>query len=165
MKRIAALIAAALFTLSAQGATAQGLIDKGYVAGWNVMVDPAFGNGCLIQTVYQDLSVVRIGYDNTGNRGYFVVFHKGWGQIETGRDYNITFDLDGRRFDAVATGFRQDRIPGAGVFFTDRDFIHSIAQAKVLTVYNQAGEKVIAIDLKGSAKALDYARQCQAEQG
>lgn len=165
MKTIAAFCTAAILSLGVIAASAQALIDKGFVSGWNVMVDPAFGNGCLIQTVFQDLSVVRIGYDATGNRGYFAVFHKGWGDIETGMTYDITFDLDGQKYDAVATGFVQDRVPGAGVFFTDRDFIHSIAQKRVMTVYNQAGEKVIAIDLKGSAKALDYARKCQAAQG
>ncbi|MDU9003131.1 hypothetical protein [Sedimentitalea todarodis] len=165
MKTIVALCAAAILSLGATAASAQALIDKGFVSGWNVMVDPSFGNGCLIQTVTQDLSVVRIGYDVTGNRGYFVVFHKAWGDIEKGKTYDVTFDLDGQIYDAVATGFVQDRVPGAGVFFTDREFIHSIAQKKVMTVYNQAGEKVIAIDLKGSAKALDYARKCQAEQG
>jgi hypothetical protein len=165
MKTLTALCIAAILSLGAQAVPAQGLIDKGFVAGWNVMVDPAFGNGCLIETVYQDLTVLRIGYDNTGNRGYFVLFHKKWGQIEKGRQYDITFDLDGERFDAVATGFRQNGVPGAGVFFTDREFIHAIARKNVLTVYNPAGEKLIAVDLKGSAKALDYARKCQAQQG
>ena len=146
--------------MAAGGAQAQ-LIDKGFVSGWNVMVDPDMGNGCLIQTVYEDLSVVRIGLDATNDRGYFVVFNKAWGDIKEGQQYNITFDLDGKKFDAVATGFRQNRIPGAGVFFTDRNFIYSIAKQKVMSVYNPAGERVMAIDLKGTAKALDYARECQ----
>lgn len=165
MKTLAVLCATAILSLGAVAVSAQALIDKGFVSGWNVMVDPSFGNGCLIQTVYQDYSIVRIGFDAIGNRGYFVVFHKGWGDIKKGEKYDITFDLDGQKYDAVATGFVQDRVPGAGVFFTDREFIHSIAQKKVMTVYNQAGEQVIAIDLKGSAKALDYARRCQAAEG
>lgn len=165
MKPLAALCTAIALSLGGIAASAQSLIDKGFVSGWNVMVDPSFGNGCLIQTVFEDYSVVRIGYDATENRGYFVVFNKAWGNIEKGKKYDITFDLDGEKFNAVATGFELDRVPGAGVFFTDRDFIHSIAQKKIMTVYNQAGEQVMAIDLKGSAKALDYARKCQAAQG
>ncbi|WP_424985172.1 hypothetical protein [Microbulbifer sp. S227A] len=165
MKTLATLCATAFLALGSIAASAQDLIDKGFVSGWNVMVDPSFGNGCLIQTVYQDLSVVRIGYDATGNRGYFVVFHKGWGKIEKGKQYDITFDLDGQKYNAVATGFVQDRVPGAGVFFDDRDFVHAIAQKKIMTVYNAAGQQVISIDLKGSAKALDYARKCQEVEG
>lgn len=165
MRFLAALALSTTLALGAGTASAQDLIDKGFVHGWNVMVDPQMGNGCLIQTVFEDLSVVRIGYDATNNRGYFVVFHKGWGQIEEGKQYPITFDLDGERFEATATGFKQGRVPGAGVFFKDREFIHAIAQRKGMTVYNPQGAPVIAIDLTGSAKALEYARKCQAEQG
>ena len=165
MKRIATISAAALMALSAGAVSAQELVDKGVVSGWNLMVDPAMGNGCLIQTVYEDFSVVRIGYDAKNNRGYFVVFNKAWGEIKPGEQYNITFDLDGKRFDAVATGFILNKVPGAGVFFNDREFVHAIAQKKVLTVYGHEGNKVMAIDLKGSAKALDYARECQKSMG
>ena len=33
-----------------------------------------------------------------------------------------------------------------------------------MTVYGQTGQEVMAIDLTGSAKALEYARDCQAIQ-
>lgn len=161
MKAISTLATVVSLLLAAGAASAQALIDKGFVAGWHVMVDPSFGNGCLIQTTYQDLSVVRIGYDATANRGYFVVFNKAWGNIKKGQTYPIRFDLDGERFDETATGFYLDKIPGAGVFFKDREFIHAIAQRRHMIVYGQDGREVMAIDLKGSAKALDYARQCQ----
>jgi len=134
MNGLAAVVLAAGLALSAVGASAQGLIDKGFVHGWNVMVDPQMGNGCLIQTVYEDLSVVRIGYDAAGNRGYFVVFHEGWKNFEPGQQYPITFDLDGERFEATATGFRQNRVPGAGVFFDDPAFVSATARRNVLTV-------------------------------
>jgi len=165
MKTFATLATIASLCLGALSATAQGLIDKGFVAGWNVMVDPDMGNGCLIQTIYEDYSVVRLGYDATNNRGYFVVFNKAWGNIKKGETYDITFELDGEKFDAKATGFVLNKVPGAGVFFEDRNFVHAIAQRKVMTVYGQTGQKVMAIDLKGSGKAIEYARICQDKQG
>lgn len=158
MSRVLALIFA---TFTATAAWSQELIDKGFVEGWNIMMDPNLGNGCLIQTVYQDLSVVRLGYDALDNRGYFTVYNKAWGDIEPGQSYPIRFELDGKSYDATAIGFKQDRVPGATVFFTDRDFVNAIAQNKSMTVYNPAGEVVMAIELKGTAKALDYARDCQ----
>ncbi|WP_171207028.1 hypothetical protein [Ruegeria sp. HKCCA0235A] len=158
MTRLLALTFAAL---TATSALAQDLIDKGFVEGWNIMMDPALGNGCLIQTVYQDLSVVRLGYDALGNRGYFAVYNKAWGDIKQGESYPIRFDLDGKSYDATAIGFNERDVPGATVFFTDRRFVNAIAQNKTMTVYNPAGEVVMAIDLKGTAKALDYARDCQ----
>jgi len=146
-------------------ASAQELIDKGFVHGWNVMVDPSFGNGCLIQTIYEDLSVVRLGFDAQNKRGYFVVINKAWGDVKKGQQYNITFDLDGKKFDAVATGIRAGKVPGAVVFFSDREFVHAIAQKKGMTVYGQTGARVMAIDLAGSGKALEYARKCQEKEG
>lgn len=162
--RIKSSLVAVLMAVGAQAAQAQELIDKGFVHGWNLMIDPSFGNGCLIQTVYEDLSLVRLGYDATQNRGYFTVFNKAWGEIKQGEQYPITFDLDGQSFDAVATGFKQGKVPGAIVFFTDRTFVNAIAQRKVMTVYGQTGQEVMAIDLAGTAQALEYARDCQAIQ-
>lgn len=161
MKTLTGILTAAAVFLGTGSAGAQGLIDKGFVSGWNVMMDPSFGNGCLIQTVNEDLSVVRIGYDATENRGYFVVFNDAWGQIEDGKTYDIRFELDGKSYPAVATGFYLNKVPGAGVFFKDRAFIRSIAESAGMTVYSPAGQPVMAIDLAGSAKALDYARKCQ----
>ncbi|NOD65217.1 MULTISPECIES: hypothetical protein [unclassified Ruegeria] len=155
------LLALTFATFTATAALSQELVDKGFVEGWNIMMDPALGNGCLIQTVYQDLSVVRLGYDALGNRGYFAVYNKAWGDIKQGESYPIRFDLDGKSHDATAIGFNERDVPGATVFFTDRSFVDAIAQNKTMTVYNPAGEVVMAIDLKGTAKALDYARDCQ----
>ncbi|WP_171238675.1 hypothetical protein [Ruegeria sp. HKCCA5763] len=155
------LLALTFATFTATTALSQELVDKGFVEGWNIMMDPALGNGCLIQTVYQDLSVVRLGYDALGNRGYFAVYNKAWGDIKQGESYPIRFDLDGKSYDATAIGFNERDVPGATVFFTDRGFVNAIAQNKTMTVYNPAGEVVMAIDLKGTAKALDYARDCQ----
>lgn len=155
------LLAFTLAAFTATAALSQDLVDKGFVEGWNIMMDPALGNGCLIQTVYQDLSVVRLGYDALGNRGYFAVYNKAWGDIKQGESYPIRFELDGKSFDATAIGFNERKVPGATVFFTDRNFVTAIAQNKTMTVYNTAGEVVMAIDLKGTAKALDYARDCQ----
>lgn len=165
MTRFSTILAGFLTLVPAIPAAAQELIDKGFVHGWNLMVDPSFGNGCLIQTVYEDLSVVRLGFDAEAKRGYFTVFNKAWGQIEQGRQYDVRFELDGKSFDAVATGFRAGKVPGAIVFFTDRDFVFAIAQKKTMTVYGQTGQKVMAIDLSGTAKALEYARKCQDEMG
>lgn len=157
-------MAALGLAVSAGAASAQ-LVDQGFVGGWNIMMDPEMGNGCLIQTVYEDRSVVRIGYDRLNDRGYIVTFNKGWGDIREGETYPITFDLDGERFDAVATGFRLDRVPGAGVFFDDPAFVTALGAREVLRVFNASGAEVMAVSLKGSAKAIDYARQCQARQG
>lgn len=163
MTKLAAISLAAALAVGSSFASAQELIDKGFVHGWNLMVDPQFGDGCLIQTVYEDLSVVRLGYDMVGGRGYLTIFNKTWGDIENGKQYPVTFDLDGEKFDATATGIKEGKISAAILYFTDRNFVNAIARRQVMTVFGQDGQEVMAIDLTGSAKALDYARQCQEE--
>ena len=146
----------------AVSASADGLIDKGFASGWNIMVDPEMGNGCLIQTVYEDGSIVRLGFDAVNKRGYFTVFHKGWGNaVKKGVAYPVTFDLDGEMFDATAEGLRIDHVPGAIVFFQDPDFVHAIAQKQHMTIYGTQGQEVMKISLAGTADALKHARECQ----
>lgn len=155
--------AAALVLLSLGPASAQELKDFGFTDGWNIMIDPQLGNGCLIQRVVSENSVVRIGYDAAGNRGYVTVFDRKWGQIRDGDSYPVTFDLDGETFEATAKGFHLGKVPGAGIFFSDRDFVHAIAKRRVMRISGQNG-KVMDIDLTGSANALRHARECQAAQ-
>lgn len=159
------MLTTAVVFLGGGSVFAQDLIDRGYIAGWNVMVDPALGNGCLIQTIFQDYSLVRIGFDARKDQGYFVVFNDAWGSIKKDQTYDIVFELDGKKFDAVATGFYLGKVPGAGVTFTDRNFVFAIAQSQSMIVYNETGEQVMAIDLSGSGKAIEAARKCQAEMG
>ncbi len=93
------------------------------------------------------------------------MFRGGWGDIEKGKQYAIVVDLDGKRSDATATGLKQDRVPGAAVFFLDRNFVHAIAERQGMTVYGQTGQTVMEIDLTGTVRALEYARKCQDEMG
>lgn len=132
--------------LSAGVSAAQDLRDFGFTEGWNIMVDPQMGNGCLIQRVVSENSVVRIGYDATNARGYVTVFDRKWGQIRDGKTYPVRFDLDGQGYDATATGCHPGNVPGAGIFFADRAFPDDT-------------------NLHGSANALKRARDCQARQG
>ena len=91
MKIFKAVLAAAALFSAGGSVSAQDLIDRGYISGWNIMVDPALGNGCLIQKIFQDYSVVRIGFDAEKDQGYFVVFNEAWGRIKKGQTYDIVF--------------------------------------------------------------------------
>ncbi|GAB5388220.1 MAG: hypothetical protein Alpg2KO_11880 [Alphaproteobacteria bacterium] len=162
-----ALAATALFTAALSlpaTASAQSLEQWGHVAGWDVMIDPSLGDGCLIQAEYQDGSLVRIGFDRTEGMGYVTAFNADWGDIEEGATYDITFDLDGEGYEGEATGIYLNGVPGADIYFDEPDFLFDIAKKYTMTLSNDNGP-VMAIDLEGTYKGLEAAIECQEEEG
>lgn len=143
---------------------AQQLEFWGEAGGWDVMVDPTLGDGCLIQAAYQDGSVVRIGFDRVEGAGYVTAFNDAWGDIEEGATYPILFDLDGQEYDGEAQGIYLNGVPGADIYFTNPDFLWDIAAKYTMTLYNEYGE-VMAIDLGGTMSGLEAAIACQEEMG
>jgi len=147
--------------------TASNAQDLGYwgsISGWDVMVDPTLGDGCLIQAEYNDGSTVRIGFDRTNATGYVTVFNDAWGDIEEGEAYPIEFALDGELYEGVAHGIYLAGVPGADVVFDNPDFMFDIAKKYTMTLYHD-GYEVMAIDLEGTFNGLEAALQCQDDYG
>ena len=145
-------------------AFAQQLEQWGEAGGWDVMIDPSLGNGCLIQAAYNDGSVVRICFDRNEGAGYITAFNDGWGDITEGESYNILFDLDGQEYDGAATGIYLEGVPGADIYFDNPDFLFDIAKKYTMTLYNENG-MVMQIDLGGTYVGLEAAIACQEELG
>ncbi|MFT5001683.1 MAG: hypothetical protein ACI861_002532 [Paracoccaceae bacterium] len=164
MKYLVLSTIAAAATLAAPFAQAQQLEQWGTAGGWDVMIDPSLGDGCLIQAAYQDGSVVRIGFDRNQGNGYVTAFNDAWGDIEEGETYPILFALDGQDYDAEATGIYLDGVPGADIAFDNPDFLFDLAKKYTMTVYSEYGE-VMAIDLGGSYVGLEAVLECQEEMG
>tara|TARA_R110002124_G_scaffold214251_4_gene380313 strand:+ start:493 stop:987 length:495 start_codon:yes stop_codon:yes gene_type:complete len=157
----AALIAGSLFSTTA---LAQELVTWGASDYWDVLIDPSLGNGCLIQSEFEDGSLVRIGLDRTTGSGYVTVFNTAWGDIEEGGRYAIDFTLDGDPYTGEAKGIYLNDVPGADIEFDNVDFFMSIAQRQTMTMYND-GLEVLSIDLTGTMAGLDAVLSCQDEQG
>ncbi|KAJ57144.1 hypothetical protein ACMU_01230 [Actibacterium mucosum KCTC 23349] len=157
------VLAATAITLCAAPVFAQ-LEYWDNVGGWDIMIDPSLGDGCLIQAEFQDGSVVRVGFDRNEGAGYVTAFNMAWGDIEEGAIYPIQFDLDGEVYDGEAAGIWLNDVPGADIYFTNPDFLFDIAAKYTMTLYNENGE-VMAIDLAGTYNALEGALACQDEMG
>ncbi len=165
MTKIRTTISAACLALALPvAAFAQSLDYWGEAGGWDVMVDPSLGNGCLIQAAYNDGSVVRIGFDRNKGSGYITAFNEGWGDIVEGENYNILFDLDGQEYDGEATGIYLEGVPGADIYFDSPDFLFDIAKKYTMSLYNENG-MVMQIDLGGTYVGLEAAIACQEELG
>lgn len=163
LKRKAAALTLVVMGLGSAG-WAQSLEPWGASDYWDVMIDPTLGNGCLIQSAFEDGSVVRIGLDRTTGTGYVTAFNEAWGDIEEGKLYPISFDLDGESFDGEARGMYLEGVPGADIVFDNVDFFMSIAERQTMTMYHD-GAEVMAIDLTGTMAGLAAVLECQDEQG
>ncbi|KAE9631684.1 hypothetical protein FEE96_21030 [Parasedimentitalea maritima] len=159
-------ITVALFigAVSTAPALAQSLEHWGSSDYWDVMIDPSLGDGCLIQSEFNDGSVVRIGFDRVQGGGYVTAFNMAWGDIQENEWYPVQFALDGQDYDAEARGMYLNDVPGADIPFDNPDFLFDIAAKYTMTLYTEGGE-VMSIDLTGSSKALEAAIECQEEMG
>ena len=131
---------------------------------WDVLIDPSLGNGCLIQSEFEDGSLVRIGLDASKGVGYVTVFNEAWGDIEAGKLYPVSFDLDRESFDGEARGIYLNGVPGADIEFDNVDFFMSIAERQTMTMHYD-GSEVLSIDLTGTMAGLAAVLECQEEQG
>ncbi|OWU86241.1 hypothetical protein ATO6_05235 [Oceanicola sp. 22II-s10i] len=164
MKFVQITALAASLGVSAPAVQAQDLVYWDTVGGWEILVDPTLGNGCLIQAEFDNGALVRIGFDRTEDLGYITAFHDDWGDIVEDQVYPITFDLDGQSYDGEATGIYLEGMPGADVYFDNPDFLFDLARKNTLTLHNESGG-VMSIDLEGSFVALEAAIDCQDQQG
>lgn len=163
LKRCASVMILAVCAMASPLA-AQSLEAWGSSDYWDVMIDPTLGDGCLIQSEFEDGSVVRIGFNRLDGGGYVTAFNTAWGDIEEGASYPVTFALDGQEYDADAVGIYLQDVPGADIAFDNPDFLLDIAAKQTMTLYTDEGE-VMSIDLTGSYQALEAAIQCQDEMG
>ncbi len=164
MKVISKLVATGALCLVAPLAAAQNLEPWDFVAGWEILIDPSLGDGCLIQSEFTDGSLVRIGFDLNEGMGYVTAFNYEWGDIIEGQMYDISFELDSQYFEGVAEGIYLEDVPGADIYFDNPDFLFAIAERYTMTLYHD-GYEVMAIDLAGTYRALEAAIECQNEIG
>lgn len=150
--------------LTGAPALAQDLIPWGASDYWDVLIDPSLGNGCLIQSAFDDGSVVRIGLDRLTGFGYVTAFNDAWDGVAEGAVYPVQFTLDRERFDGEATGIFLEDMPGVDIEFDSVDFFLGIARRQTMTLF-QGGQEVMSIDLTGTMRGLEAVLECQDEQG
>lgn len=151
------------FAALAVPAAAQDLVKWDEAGGWDVLIDPTVGNGCLISSEFEDGSTVRIGIDAEKDEGYVMAFNDAWGEIVEGQIYPVTFDLDGEEYEGEAKGTWLNGTPGVDIAFDSEDFIMDLAQRNTMTLSHD-GDEVMAIDLSGSFEGLEEAIACQEAQ-
>ena len=149
------LVAAPLYALD--------LAPWGQAGDWTIMTDTNHDNGCLAQASYSDGTMLRMGFQDKGKKGFLATFNPAWKEFKIDRRYPVTYTLDGDTYEGEAHGVEANGMHGAQVHFENVDFMVDLAKKNELTFFYK-GAEVVKIDLKGSDEALKQVLACQTEQ-
>ena len=145
-------------------ALAVDLTQWGTSGDWVILQDPNHGNDCLAQVTYSDGSMLRMGFQDKGKKGFLATFNPAWKEFKIDRKYPVAYMLDQDLFDGEARGVEAGGMPGAQVHYEDVDFLVDLAKRETLTFMSN-GAEIVKIGLKGSDDALKQVIACQETNG
>lgn len=160
---MAATLCGALFATTA---TAEDKYLKyGEVEGWNVYIDQD-KKSCLIEAIDDNENVVQMGLTKDRGVGYLGVFTKGETTIKSGEKEAVAILIGDNMYIGQAEGMRGNITKGYSggyVLSDDPQFAKDIAQQYTMTVFPEK-EYAFIVDLTGTKKAMEMARECNAKQ-
>lgn len=157
-------ITALLAALVATPVYAVDLVSWGTSGAWTIFQDPNNGNSCLAQAQLSDGSIIRMGFQDKGKKGFLANFNPAWKEFKIDRKYPVTYMLDADTFEAEAHGKEVAGMPGAEIHFEDINLLVDLATKNTMT-FMYGGAEIVKIDLKGSKDAMTQVVACQAEVG
>ena len=164
-KMTLAAFAMAGTTFAATTALAQEFQPYGSVEGWNVFVDTA-KKSCLIEAVDAAENVVQMGLTKDRGVAYIGVFTKAETGIKKGEAEPIAILLGEKLFIGEATGMRGNITKGYSggyVLTDDPSVVEAVAKEYEMIVFPEKAY-TFAVNLKGTFKAIEMARECNAKQ-
>lgn len=132
--------------------------------GWSIRMDPSMGNACYVSSIYEDGTVVRLGFNflNNVRQLYFSIGNAKWKSLEAGKEYPVRFQFDNNTpWDATASAINMDSMNHLHVNTKDADFAQEFSKKLGLRAY-YGGKQIVALRLKGSSRAIDEMLNCQA---
>lgn len=143
----------------------QASLEKWGDAGeWEVFVDQAKNDGCLIQKLYPDGTLVRLGRLPAENGSYFAALNQDWTQIDESMSEQFYFDFGGDDlFSGEVVGMIEGDWRGGYAFFNNPEFIDDIGAKSEIKI--EGSRRVpLSVSLKGTQHAIAELRRCQSEQ-
>ncbi len=161
MKRLLGMSAA--LCLFANVVSAADTILWKEVGGWGVYMDPSLGNGCFVLNVYEDGTLLRLGFNFTVKPTtiYLALGNDKWKSLEVGKDYPIQIQFDrSPAWDATASAIEMNQSKFLVVSTTDPNFASEFA-SKLSMRSTFSGREIAHLRLNGSAKAISEMLNCQ----
>lgn len=133
------------------------------VRGWQVFADRTVGNSCFGFNIYEDGTVLRLGFNAPGDANvvYLAIGNEKWASIEAEKDYDITIRMDRESpWDARARGLRMGDFPMLVIHTNEVGFFDEIVRKHGMSVYFN-GNEIASLSLAGSAAASNLIVECQ----
>lgn len=163
MRYLQVTVGAVAFSIMATLLSAQNIVKWGDSGAWEIYVDPAAGDGCLMQRNLEDGSRIQIGTVPLRRGGFIAVLNKTWTDVEEGATAVPTFDFDGELFAGEAVAVIDGEWRGGYAFFNNPEFVYGISKRQTLIISGSSG-RTVTVDLTGTKNAVDAVKKCQDEQ-
>lgn len=160
-KQIAA--GALVAAITATGAIAEDFMKFGEVEGWKVFVDVE-KKSCLIEKIDGVGNVVQMGLTEDRGVGYVGIFTLAETDIKKDDKEAVAIGIGDNLYIGESTGMRGNitkGYTGGYVLSDDPQFVTDIAQQYTMIVFPEK-EWVFEVDLTGTKKAIEMARECNA---
>lgn len=144
-------------------ASSEDLREWGSSGKWTILIDPAAGNGCLMQTVLDDGARIRFGLVPERKGGFISVTDTNWPDFQAGTTGTMKLIFEDSRFGGEADFLAKGDQSTGYAFFDNPSFALDLARKREMTlVFSDGYER--SLDLTGSARAADDVSHCQEEQ-
>ncbi len=142
-------------------AKARETTNWGEAGGWVIKVDHTLDNSCFAMRVYEDGTVLRIGFNAAESKNYFVIANSDWSSLQEGETYPINIQFDANdTWDAPATGVKFGTLTVLYTIFSDSEFWAEFAISRAVKI-TRNGRLVGNYLLDGSYKAFEMVIECQ----
>ena len=151
-------------TPSLSDSTPPASFEKWSDAGeWEILVDRTKKNGCLIQKLYPDGTLVRLGQLPAERGSYFAALNRDWTHIDESMSDQFYFDFGDELFAGEVVGMIEGDWHGGYAFFNNPEFIDEIGAKSEITI--EGSRRVpLNISLKGTQSAIAELGRCQSAQ-
>lgn len=142
---------------------AQDLVNWGTSGDWEIVVDTAAGNGCLMQKRFSDGTLVQFGDVPNRNGGFIAAYNAEWTDIKDGAVGKVTLEFPDVRFVGDVVGVAKEGRFGGYAFFDNPNVAPEFARNNDMRIIGELGRK-IEVSLSGTSKAIKAIKVCQSEQ-
>jgi len=163
--KIAGIATALTLAAGAVCAESSKFENYGSVEGWNVFVDHE-KKSCLIESMDEAENVVQMGLTRDRGVGYLGVFTKAETTIGKDEKQMVAVLIGENLYIGKATGMRgniTEGYSGGYILSDDPRLVEDIAQQYTMTVFPET-TFAFQINLAGTKKAIEMARECNAKQ-